>query len=197
MWDICFIYAAQKKPQVVNHSLPLKLYLFFGQILPSLPWPCTATYTKRWETNVCTKTSCLPFCPSPHPCLTKQSQIKGAVGDHQHALRLVQRKSCQLRALWFEACFTLIAKVKCWQGWCYTPATEVQSPLPAGYWQSERSHWCRTTAGRFWSSLWTTRRVSVETQSRKTAALFGRHWRCSCWFHVKWHFLSNSKNHPL
>lgn len=70
-------------------------------------------------------------------------------------------------------------KVKCWQGWCYTPATEVQSPLSAGCCQSERSHWCRTTAERFWSSLWTTGRVGVEIQSRKIAALFGRHWCAS------------------
>lgn len=82
-------------------------------------------------------------------------------------------------------------KVKCWQGWCYTPATEVQSPLSAGCCQSERSHWCRTTAERFWSSLWTTGRVGVAIQGRKIAALFGRHWRCSRWmakagFHVSY-----------
>lgn len=80
----------------------------------------------------------------------------------------------------------------------------MQSPLPAGYWQSERSHWCRTTAERFWSSLWTTRRVSVETRA-------GRQRRCledtegarvkwgedAFMFHGKWHFLSNSNNQPL
>lgn len=114
LWTVrhLFYLCSIKKSKVVNQSLPHKLYPFLAQISPSLPWTRTATCTKRWETSACTRTSCLPFCPSPRPCLTTQSQIKGAVGDHQHALRLVQRKSCQLRALWFEACFTLIAAVK-------------------------------------------------------------------------------------
>lgn len=107
-----FYLCSINKAKVVNQSLPHKFYPFFAQISPSLPWTRTATCTKRWEMTACARTSSLPFRPSPRPCLTTQSQIKGAVGDHQHTLRLVQRKSCQLRALWFEACFTLIAVVK-------------------------------------------------------------------------------------
>lgn len=87
-----------------------KLHPFFPcKISPTLPWTLTATCMKRSETDACTRTSCLPPFLSPRPCLTTDSQIKGAAGDHQHALRFVQTKSCQLRAVWFEACFALIA----------------------------------------------------------------------------------------
>lgn len=95
-----------------TNLLCVRLYLSSCKISPTLPRTRKATCTKKSETSACTRTSCPPLCPSPRPCLTPDPQIKGGGGDHQHALRFVQKKSCQLRALWFQACFALIAVVK-------------------------------------------------------------------------------------
>lgn len=89
-----------------EHKPPrsVRLYLSSCKISPTLPWTRKATCTKKSETSACTRTSCPPLCPSPRPCLTPDPQIKGGGGDHQHGLRFVQKKSCQLPGLFHAHC---------------------------------------------------------------------------------------------
>lgn len=142
---------------------------------PTSLWTLNAMYTTTWETAVCTRTLRLPLFLSPHPHLTTDYLIRGTTGDHQPTFRFLNI-SPTLDKLHFDEWFTfVIIKIQSWR-------LEVEDTLwlhhvydcnldaiclSAGCWESERARRCSGTTQRFWSSLWTTRRVSLEGEGWK------------------------------
>lgn len=71
--------------------------------------------------------------------------------------------------------------------------------LSAGNWESERVRGCSATTERFWSSLWTARRVSLEQQihcDRACESTVVTEYRYSIWCYLFYSFWTLSYESP-